>query len=375
VAENKNVYRTKLVMLQKEKILIVNPYGIGDLLFATPLFNTIKKANPHSELHVLVGSRTKEILDSNKDVDNIIVDDRDFWRGKKNGALRRLLYLLKLRKNKYDTFMNLSLDVEYNFIATYLLNIPCRIGFNFKGRGRCLNRKLPLPHGFYKNHVAQYYVQLLSLWKKNISSVESPTYHFPLGNIKLQEKIFELFRDGESKLISIFPGGGASWGARAHWKMWPVEKFAQLADMIIQNTGAQVIVMGSPEEKELCDTMLTSMKEKAISLAGEIKSLAEVGLFLKNMNFVICNDSGIFHVSLSQSVPTLGIFGPVDETVYGSPKNTPHVLCVTSKIACRPCYYKFSLPECREPSCLIDLSVGDVYSNFKSLYEKKPLCQ
>ena len=356
-------------MLRKEKILVVNPYGIGDLLFATPLLSAIKKNNPSSELHVLIGSRTKEILSHNKDVDNIVVDDRDFWRGQKNGGLRRLLHVRRLRRYKYDTFINLSLDTQYNFFATYLWHIPRRIGFDFKRRGKFLTQKISLPHGFYKKHVARYYLEILAQWKEGVVLPSVSSYSFKLSNNEFQTDISHFFKNTPSKVVTVFPGGGASWGDRAHWKLWPVEKFAKLADMIVQNVGADIVIMGDEAEKKLCESVVASMKEKAVSCAGKVTSLSELGMCMKKAVVVVCNDSGIFHMSLAQEVPTLGIFGPVDESVYGAPSRTPYATCVVSDVSCRPCYYKFNVPSCSAPACLTELSVDKVYLSFKRLYE------
>ncbi|HDM37824.1 MAG TPA: lipopolysaccharide heptosyltransferase family protein, partial [Candidatus Omnitrophica bacterium] len=65
-------------MLQKtfKRILVVNPYGIGDVLFTTPLVSNLRKSIPDSYIAFLVGSRTKDILVNNRDLDEIFVFDK-----------------------------------------------------------------------------------------------------------------------------------------------------------------------------------------------------------------------------------------------------------------------------------------------------------
>ncbi len=105
---------------ETERILIANPYGIGDVLFTTPLLSTLRKTFPESYIAYLVGSRTKEVLTFNSEVDEIFVFDRDAFRAKpKIQAYRELLGLIKiLRKKKFNLYFDLSNTSMYGF---YLL--------------------------------------------------------------------------------------------------------------------------------------------------------------------------------------------------------------------------------------------------------------
>ncbi|MBI4040459.1 MAG: hypothetical protein HY390_01185, partial [Deltaproteobacteria bacterium] len=61
-------------------ILIVNPYGIGDVLFSTPLIHTVKSMYPKAHVTYLIGSRTFEILKNNPNIDEILIYQRDYFK-------------------------------------------------------------------------------------------------------------------------------------------------------------------------------------------------------------------------------------------------------------------------------------------------------
>ncbi|MEK7790478.1 MAG: hypothetical protein AAB309_02505, partial [Deltaproteobacteria bacterium] len=63
-----------------KKILLVNPYGIGDSLFITPLIRTLKKVYPDTLLDILIGSRTKEVFHLNPNVNHIFEYNKDYFR-------------------------------------------------------------------------------------------------------------------------------------------------------------------------------------------------------------------------------------------------------------------------------------------------------
>ena len=55
------------------RILIVNPFGIGDVLFSTPLVRAVRPAFPKAHLAYLCNRRTQEILAGNQHIDELFI--------------------------------------------------------------------------------------------------------------------------------------------------------------------------------------------------------------------------------------------------------------------------------------------------------------
>jgi ADP-heptose:LPS heptosyltransferase len=130
------------------RIVIVNPFGIGDVLFSTPLIRALRRAFPDAYLAYLGNRRTEEILKRNPHLDELFIYEKDelvaqwrtnWWTGW--GMLLRLM--ARIRRRRFDIAIDLSLGERYGFVLA-LLRIPRRIGFDFRSRGRFLTYRFPM---------------------------------------------------------------------------------------------------------------------------------------------------------------------------------------------------------------------------------------
>ena len=79
------------------------------------------------------------------------------------------------------------------------------------------------------------------------------------------------------------------------------------------------------------------------------------------------------HLADCLGIPLLGIYGPVDENVYG-PAASARGVVVTRAVPCRPCYRHFHFPPCPYGKrCLEEITVDEVMNQIEHLTEaKKP---
>lgn len=121
------------------------------------------------------------------------------------------------------------------------------------------------------------------------------------------------------------PPGGAilALGPTANWggKQWPIQRFNELARRLIAVDGlfpgARVAVFGAANERPAAQPLLDGLPpEQLVDLIGRI-DLPEVLACLRRSDFFIGNDSGLMHMAAAAAVPTLGLFGPSREELYG----------------------------------------------------------
>ncbi|PIV11845.1 MAG: hypothetical protein COZ98_03140, partial [Candidatus Omnitrophica bacterium CG_4_8_14_3_um_filter_43_15] len=90
--------------MKTDRILIINPFGIGDVIFTTPLIRHLRKQFPDSYIGFICNSRVAPFLSSNKNLNEIFVFDKgDFrilWRASKIDCIRQFLKFLKIIKSK-----------------------------------------------------------------------------------------------------------------------------------------------------------------------------------------------------------------------------------------------------------------------------------
>ncbi|NQV03888.1 MAG: glycosyltransferase family 9 protein [Candidatus Omnitrophica bacterium] len=345
-----------------KRILIINPFGIGDVLFSTPLVSAVKEKYPGCHIGYICNIRTKDVLETNPGVDEVFVFERDeyrvLWKESKTKALKKLFNFWKeIRKRRFDLLLDLSLGKEYAFFC-WLSGIKARRGFDYKGRGRFLTYRIPF-EGFNDKPVVEYYLDAILEWPKgkalNTVLVTTDSDQQYVDDFLKKQGIKE-----SDVLIGVAPGGGASYGKdRSHYKRWPCKDFAMVSDMIVSRRGKPVL-LGSPLEEGLLKEVASKMHNKP--LFSPKTRIREMSCLINRCKTVLCNDGGLLHVAVSQGVPTVSIFGPTDENVYGPyPASEKHIV-MKSNVDCRPCYKRFRLPECTTKRCMEDLSADTVFN-------------
>ena len=350
------------------RILIINPFGIGDVLFSTPLVSNLKAAMPESYIGYICNIRTKGVLYNHPQIDEIFIFEKDqyrqLWRESRFKSIEKFIsFLLQIKKKKFDVVIDLSLGHQYSFFFR-LIGIRKRIGYNYKNRGRFLTHKIDIK-GYEHRPIVDYYLDLLKFLDIRPKKFNL-TMNVPAQNKEWAERFLKDNGLGRNSLIiGIIPAGGASWGKDFSYRHWPWENYAKVADRAISELNAKVIIFGAPSEQDICQKVQATMRERAISAYGKT-SLKQFAALLAKCNLIICNDGGPLHMAVSQNVMTVSIFGPVDEKVYGPYPPGPEHIVVTKNIDCRPCYRRFKLPVCpRNRQCIRDISTDEVFKIIK----------
>ena len=347
-----------------DKILIINPFGIGDCLFTTPLIKAIKQAYPEAPVSYWCNQRVKEIFKNSPRIDKVFAlsrgDLKKIYQRSKLEAIKIFLRLLReIKKEGFSVAIDLSLDQRYGLV-TKLLGIKKRIGFNYKNRGLFLTHKIALD-GYSGKHVVEHYLSLLefigiSPKDKNLEIFVPDSYKTRAASILSRAGI-----NKDSAIVGIAAGAGASWGQNASYKHWPAIKYAQLADKIIENYRAQVLIIGDSTESPIADIIMATMKNKAANLTGKL-SLGELLAVIANLNLLVTNDGGPLHIAVASGIKTVSIFGPVDSAVYGPyPAQDKHIV-IKKDLACAPCYRRFRMDICvHNKECINAISTEEVF--------------
>lgn len=344
-----------------QRVLIINIFGIGDVLFTTPLISNLKAASPDIHIGYLCNRRTAPILEHNPKVSRIFVYERDEFEairrrsaGQYLNAIGKLIYDIKSRQ--FDMVLDVSLNSFMGFLA-WTAGVPRRVGFDYKGRGRFLTQKIPLG-GYEGRHVVDYYLDLLTAIGV---PVRHKTLEFPLTAQDTAWAVGFLAENripGHGPVIGLVPGGGESWGKDASCKRWPAECFAKLADKLIEKFNAQIILLGGSAEAGLCDSVARDMNNTCVSACGKT-SLSQFAALTRRCALIVANDGGPLHVAVASGSKTVSIFGPVDEAVYGPYPAQGHQV-IKKDLPCQPCYRRFRRADCRHIRCLNELTVEEV---------------
>ncbi|MCP4653338.1 MAG: glycosyltransferase family 9 protein [Candidatus Omnitrophica bacterium] len=353
-----------------KKVLIFNPFGIGDVLFSTPLIRNLKDKFPNVSITYICNRRVYPLMKSHDLLDNVLVFEKDEWRDvakkSKAGLLSKFFsFRNQIRRGRFDVMFDLSLNSKYGLFFKYC-KIKKRIGFNYKNRGRFLTHKLDLPDGYCDKHVANHVLDLL-----RFIDVEACDYKFDLflpdDAISRCEGVLEkYFLDKDQFLIAVCPGSGDSWEGTAYYKRWAKGNFIDLCQRIHDELGAKVILFGSNAETEICEIVYNAMKVKPLNLCGRV-SLDEFCGIVSFCRMVITNDGGPLHIAQALGKGGVAFFGPVDEKVYGIYPPNDNYRILKNDVECRPCYKKFRFTGCDYHKQCLDIEVDRAFEAVKEL--------
>lgn len=116
-------------------------------------------------------------------------------------------------------------------------------------------------------------------------------------------------------ILAIAPS--ANWGG----KMWPAERFAVVAAELLGPDGpmpdGRLMLVGGPDDRWAAEAVSRVIsRDRLIDLVGRTDLLTTFAC-LKRARLFIGNDSGLMHMAAAAGAPTLGLFGPSDDRLYG----------------------------------------------------------
>ena len=348
---------------RKEKVLVVQPYGIGDAIFMLPFLKALKSREGVERIDAIVGLRTKPIIENCPYVDDILVIDKDKWKAQGNlkTGLEKYAILRKLGKTHYTLLVDVSMQPEYSFWAKFYFKIPVRIGFNYKNRSRFLNRTVDLPkEGFVNKHIIEYYADMAALIGVDIKDKKPEIDISPTAMITAKT-LLGSYGVSLPRYVVIAPGGGITWGREGAFRHWPLAYFAELTALIREVYAFDnVVVIGSQNENPMGEVLGKQIKG-LVNLCGKT-NITEAAAILKMAKLFIASDGGLVHLAVSQDVPLITFYGPPDPRVYGPYPLNDKIAVMTKNISCRPCYQNFRMnAACPTHACMNELKPREVF--------------
>lgn len=327
----------------RKKILIFGVNWRGDVIFTTPFIRAVREVFPDSYIVFITPPRCKEILEANARINELIIFDED---GREKSFLGKIGFALRLRGEKFDIAFILHRSFTRALI-TFMAGIRMRVGYGTKRRGFLLTKKLDLPAK--EIHRVEHFLRLAAAAGADTSEKD---YEFFITEPDRERGRLILSCEGadlNNRFVVINPGG--NWKP----KRWPVDKFAQLADRLIDEYGVRILITGAEKDKGLSEEISQRMRNKPVSIAAKT-SLRELASILEMVKLVISGDSGPMHIAVSSGTNVVALFGPTSAGITG-PYGKGNYTVISKNVGCDiPCYDY----ACRDYRCMNAISVDDV---------------
>lgn len=329
------------------KVLIVKLSAIGDVVHTLPVLNALRHYRPEAQITWLVEETAADLVVGHAALDRVLISRRKRWiRGLRTAQWRDYLreavsFIRQLRDTRYDMVLDFQAALKGAMLIA-LTRADRKIGF---GSGMehqehsylALNERIPMVS--MEIHALQRGLMLLSAIGVPCHRIE---YNLPIDDPSRQIAaglLVELPHSTKRPLVAINPM--ATWET----KLWPADRFAEVADRLIQSRHAAIYFTGSPGDRDAIRAIQDRMTHPSVNLAGRT-TLIQLAAFYQHMACVISADTGPMHIAAAVNKPVVALFGPTAPWRTGPYGQDHHV--IRPETDCGPCFRR----QCADWRCM-----------------------
>ncbi len=341
------------IQIQPKNILIIQTAYLGDVILITPLIRATKEWFPYAAIDVLVIPQSSQALANNPYIRNVLLFDK-----RKHKFKAFVNTIRQIRKGRYDLAISPHSSLTTALIMV-LGSIKHRLGFDRWLAARLLTMKVP----HLKNtHKINKNLHLLSVFTDRAFGRQTEIYPSE-SSLKKYGRLSSGLPFDDGPLLAIAPG--SIWFT----KKWPYEYYKKLANMLYREQ-FNLIFIGSPEEKALCEQIIEESGIEALNFAGKT-TILESAAVIKQCRLLICNDSGAMHIANAVGTDVFAVFGPTVRSIGYFPYRANDKVFEVD-LECRPCS-KHGGDECplKHHRCMFDVKPEWIYREVQKRFQRK----
>ncbi|MDP6653818.1 MAG: lipopolysaccharide heptosyltransferase II [Gammaproteobacteria bacterium] len=343
-------------MTSTERILIIGPSWIGDMVMAQALFMSLRQERPQCHITVMAPDWTRPLLARMPEVDESI--DAQLGHGELR-LVRRLAIGRPLQAIGFTTAIVLPNSFKSALIPFHA-GIPRRIGWGGEWRAPLLTDCRRLNKANYPLMVQRFVALAFPACAQPPAVIPNPVLEIDAINASKTLLEFDL-HDG-AKILGICPG--AEFGEA---KQWPAQHFAAMCNAVLTDDW-QVWIFGSNNDALVAEAILADIEtdkiDRCINLTGKT-NLAQAIDLMSVTTVVVSNDTGLMHIAAALGKPVAGLYGSTSPDF--TPPLTESVKLLATDIECRPCF-KRTCPYGHQ-RCLTELQPARVLEAISQLIE------
>jgi heptosyltransferase-2 len=320
--------------MTENKILMVAPSWLGDMVMSQALVQQLIEQSPHCEIHVLAPPATQALAERMPGVFSSVTSP--FAHGELNLPARFAL-AREIKKQQFEQAIILPNSFK-SAIVPWCAGIKKRTGWKGEFRYGLINDLRVLDKAAIPLMVDRFYAlglpALQIIGQSFARSKKRPRLTSSASNFDQLRTRFSLSL--EFPVIAFCPG--AEYGPS---KQWPAEYFSTLASGCM-DAGYDVWLLGSrgdmaisQEIENRLGSVLSGKPKKFINLCGQTSLLDAVDL-IDAADVAVSNDSGLMHIACAVDTPVVSIYGST--TPEFTPPLSENVRVLQSDISCRPCF-------------------------------------
>lgn len=339
-----------------KRIVVRGTNWVGDAVMTVPALRELRRLLPDAHVTLAVRSWAEGLFAEADFIDDLMIYDR---RGLGSGIQQ----IREWRRRAFDLAVLFQNAFEAALIPA-VARVPFRIGYATDGRRVLLTNAIPLPEWRSSKHEIFYYLNVVAEIERLLTGRETILSKGPDCSLNISDHrktegrdLLRVngVRDGHP-LVALCPG---SINSRA--KRWPADRYAVLADQLIEEMDTEILLIGSKDELEVSLEVSRLMRNEPVMLTAK-SNLAQAVSVLSLVDLLVTNDTGPAHIASALGRPTLVIFGPTNPLTTRPFSSTAEI--VRRPPDCAPCM----LRDCPiDHRCMTAISPDEVFERARAL--------
>jgi lipopolysaccharide heptosyltransferase I len=342
------------------RIVIVKLSSIGDVVHTLPAAALLRRSLPDAHISWVVERRASAILKDSPAIDELIELDTRTWRANPlslataGEARDRLAQLGGGAGSNGAARADVAIDFQgliKSGLVAFASRASRRIGFETselrEKPGRLfLTQQIPTSR---LSHVIDKNLELARAAITSVGATESSSdsYEFPIAISSGDEQYIDRLVENQPGPFAIInPGGG--WPT----KLWPPERYAELADWLWSECGLASFVTYGPGEEALARAVASNAKSGFVR--ADASTLKQFVALARRASLFVGGDTGPLHLAAASRTRIVGLYGPTSPERNGP--FDPRDVTVGRDLWCRA--------DCHRRSCwhweCMDIPVSDV---------------
>jgi heptosyltransferase-2 len=297
---------------------------MGDAILCTPALRAIRRRFDSSKVTFLGSAVTRQVLSPCSFTDD--------WIETNNSSVFSLAGLLRRQKFNQVIFFKNSFG---SALTCFLAGIPVRIGYAREGRRILLTERLHpprLPSGDFKPiSMVDYYLAIASWVGADVQDRTIELTIEPKDTETVKMKLPHVF-NAQGPVVILVPGA-----ASGPSKRWPADRFAKVAEWLVTNYSATVVLSVAPntDERHIAQDIVEDATQKLVNLGDTSISLGELMALYAKADLVLGNDTGPRHIAIGLKRKVITLVGP-NNPEWTDPGYKDEVF-IKGEAPCAPC--------------------------------------
>lgn len=356
-----------------EKILFIELSEMGSAILAFSAIRYAMEKYPGVQVYFLLFEQNRfsvDVLDTVPSAHVFTIDVRSSLRF----ISTALQAVTRIRRIGIDTVFDLELFSRFSSLLSGVSGACRRVGYG-RYHEEGLYRGGFMTHRVFYNchqHMARNFMALVKaiehhgehpLLKEAIDEKDLVPARYKSSENDLRALRARLVgmnpAVGEAKHLILFnPHAGNLLPVRA----WPAENYGALAQRILEQCNAVVIIIGLEEAEEEAAKILDQVgpSSRCIDFTGQT-SFKDLMDLLSLAHVLVTADSGPAHFASLTPIKNIVLFGPETPLLYGPLGH--NASCLFAGLACSPCLsaYNHRKTSCTDPKCMKAITVDEVF--------------